>query len=135
MKCKYFKDEKLGQRGLTLIELTLVISLLVMLSAVTFMSLSGVQKWKKAKLAGEHLRVVYLAQKTYLADHPTDSVSSLDAAKLIPYLATGAAAIPTIEKLDGSETTVKLDQMPPIVIGPYDPSARTDDGLWDVGKP
>lgn len=135
MKVMKNVKKNIGQRGLTLIELTLVITIMLLLSGVTFMSLTGIEKWKKGKLAGENLRVVYLAQKTYLADHPTDSVGSLDSAKLIPYLATGNLAIPTVELLDGSTSSIKLDVMPPVVTGPYDPSGRADDGLWDVGKP
>ncbi len=122
-------------RGLTIIEISVVLAVLLMLATMIFLSLNGMNDWKKAKLAGENLRVVYLAQKTYLADHPTDSVSALDASKLLPYLPNGAAAIPQIEKLDGTEVVIKLDVMPPVATGSYDPSGRTDDGLWDVGKP
>ncbi len=124
-----------NSRALTIIELTVVLAVLLMLATMIFISMAGMKDWKKAKLAGENLRVVYLAQKTYLADHPTDAVTSLDATKLAPYLVTGNGTIPTIEKLDGSEVTIKLDVMPPVVSGSYDPSGRTDDGLWDVGKP
>ena len=127
--------ERGRQDGMTLIEITLVLALLVSMASMGLMAVGGINNWKKASAAAESLRVVYIAQKTYMADHPTESVADLVAADLIPYLANGATAIPTIEKLDGSFVGITLSVMPPVVVGPYDPSGRTDDGLWDVGKP
>ncbi len=128
-------NKKKKCQGLTLIEMTLVLAIMLSLTMVIYYSLGGMDKWKMAKAASEDLRVVYMAQKTFMADNPTNSVSALTATDLIPYLPNGLAAIPTIEKLDGSSVGITLTVMPPVVAGPYDPSANTDDGLWDVGKP
>lgn len=127
-------DEK-RDRGLTIIELSLVIAVLVGLAGIVLSVGLGMDNWKKAKRAGEQLRVVYIAQKTYLADHPTESVASLTEAKLIPYLVNGATSIDKVKAIDDSMKDITITVMPPVVAGPYDPSGKPDDGMWDVGKP
>ena len=124
-----------SHKGLTIIEMTVVLAIILSLSMVIYYSLGGLDSWKKGKKASEELRIVYMAQKTFLADNPTNSVAALTAADLIPYLANGQTAIPSVEKLDGSASAITLTVMPPVVAGAYDPSGTTEDGLWDVGKP
>ena len=129
------EDMKRGQKGMTIIEITLVMTLLIGLAGLSLLATGGMSKWKKGKAASENLRVVYLAQKTFMADHPTTSVSALTPADLVPYLATGATAVPQIEDLTGGMLDIVVTVMPPVITGNYDPSGSTDDGVWDVGNP
>lgn len=125
-----------NRQGLTIIEMSVVLAVLLMLASMVFISLNGMEDWKKAKLAGEQLREVYLAQKTYLADNPTDTPAVFsDQSLLVPYLPSGATSIPVVETLTGATPGIDCTQMPPIINGPYDPSGDTQDTLWDVGKP
>lgn len=123
--------------GMTLIELTIVISVLLILIGLSVYGIAGYQRWKLGAEAGTELRMVRSAQRTYLAEHPTESVDGLTAAKIIPYLSSGASALPTVEDLDGNQLTIKVDVMPPVVDDgtgeAYDPSSSTSDGQWDVG--
>jgi len=128
-------DKQGRHKAMTIIEITLVLAILVSLAALSLVAVGGMDKWKKGKAAAESLRQVYLAQKTFMADHPTNSVAALTDADLIPYLPSGATTIPTVEKLDGSFVGIVLTVMPPVVVGPYDPSGSLEDSLWDVGKP
>ncbi|MCP5538322.1 MAG: type II secretion system protein [Akkermansiaceae bacterium] len=125
------------KRGLTLIEITVVIVMLMTLIGMSMFAVNGYKEWELATEATQQLRKVYNAQRTYLAEHPTESVSSLTAAKLIPYLSDNSTSLPTAEALDGSTLTVKVSVSPPVLIdgggNNYDPSGDTDDGLWDVG--
>ncbi|MCB1077227.1 MAG: type II secretion system protein [Verrucomicrobiae bacterium] len=100
---------------MTLIEISLSIALMMTLASVVIYSVSGVGDWKKARDASIELRNVYIAQKSYLADHPTESVSSLTSGKLIPYLASGGTSIPTVEILDGSHLSIRFTVMPPVI--------------------
>jgi len=130
------RDQIRDCRGLTIIEMTVVLAVLLMLASMVFISLNGMEDYKKAKVAGEQLREVYIAQKTYLADNPTDTPASFtDQSLLVQYLPNGATAIPVVETLAGTTPGIDCTKMPPVVVGPYDPSGDTDDGLWDVGKP
>lgn len=125
--------EERGDKGMTIIELSLVMAILVSLAAMVLLASGGMEKWKKGKEAGETLRVVYIAQKAYMADHPTSDVSALTEAVLLPYLANGAAVFPVVNDADGNPMAVNVTVMP-AVVSP-DPSGDPDDGLWDVGKP
>lgn len=126
------------RRGMTLLEMTVVIVVLLTLIGTSMLAVNGYKKWQLASEASQALRMVYNAQRTYLAEHPTESVSSLTAAKVIPYLSDNSAALPTAEALDGSELTVKVSVSPPVLVdgggADYDPSGDADDGLWDVGS-
>lgn len=123
----------IARRGLTLIELSLVILTLIALASIGMYFLSNMDEWTRGRDASEKLRTVYAAQRAYLADHPLDTVASLDDEKLIPYLPTGEAAIPTIEDASGATKTIVVNVSPPVIEGGYDPSGDTKDGLWDVG--
>lgn len=126
------------RQGLTLIEMTVVIVILMTLIGMSMFAVNGYKEWQRGSEASRILRMVYNAQRTYLAEHPTESVSSLTAAKVIPYLSDNAAALPQAEALDGSVLSVKVSVSPPVLIDDtgtnYDPSGDTDDGLWDVGN-
>ena len=128
---------KTTREGLTVIELSLTLSVMVMLASIILFSASGLKEWKLGRTASLELRKAYVAQKSYLADHPTAAIDTVSEAELLPYMPITGAAIPTIEALDGSSLPVNFNVMPPVAgVGTaYDPSGDPSDGLWDVGAP
>lgn len=123
---------------MSLIELSVTIALLLAFSSVVAFSLSGLNTWKLGRRASVELQSVYLAQKSYMADHPTQSITTVTAVQLIPYLPTTMTSIPTAEALEGYTLSINFNVMPPTMGSggsPYDPSGASDDSLWDVGKP
>ena len=122
-----------GNKALTIIELSLVMAILIALAGLALTVTGGMDKWKKGKEAGEQLRIIYIAQKTYMADHPTTDLDDLTETLLMPYLVNGATTFPVVKNEAGTPMAVNLKVMPPTVAS--DPSGATDDGLWDVGKP
>mgnify|MGYP001561153161 CR=1 FL=1 len=133
---KYF-GVRHRQSGLTLIEMTVVILVLLTLAGISFFAMSGYREWQRGSEASRVLRMVYHAQRTYLAEHPIESPSALTAEKIIPYLSNGSSALPTAQALDDSVLEVNVTVCPPILLddngNDYDPSGDTNDGLWDVG--
>lgn len=133
----YKKGGPRVQRAFTLLEMSVVIAVITALIGVSMFAVGSFKEWKKGSAAGQELRKVYNAQRTYLAEHPTETSSSLTAAKVIPYLSDGATSLPTIQDLDGNTLTIKVDVIPPVINNgsgaAYDPSGKSDDGLWDVG--
>jgi len=125
------------QRGLTLIEITVVIVVLMSLIGLSMFAMDGFKDWRLGSEASQKLRMVYNAQRTYLAENPTESVSSLTAAKVVPYLSDNSVNLPTVESEDGTQFSIKVTVSPPVIIdgtgADYDPSGDDDDGLWDVG--
>lgn len=131
----YFcKNRNFIKSGFTLLEMTVVIVVILTLISVSAVGIRAYRDWQLGAEAGTKLRSVYTAQRTYLAEHPTEAVSTLTDAKVIPYLSNGSAALPTVEDLDGSTLTIKVDKAPPYLEGDYDPSGSTSDGQWDVGE-
>lgn len=123
--------------GFTLLEISLVISLILGLGMLTGFSINAVQDWKKAKGAAISLQAVHAAQRSYLADHPTTDIQGVPAAELLPYLPEGWTSIPTATGLKGESLTVVHSVMPPyFAVGTtrYDPSTTQTDGLWDAGQ-
>lgn len=122
---------------MTLIEISVTLALMMALASVVVISASGISEWKLARTAGLELRSVYVAQKSYLADHPTASISSVSEADLVPYMPVSGTSLPQIESLDGSMLSINYNVMPPVAgTGTaYDPSGDPEDGLWDVGAP
>lgn len=125
------------RRGLTLIEITVVIVVLMTLIGISMFAVGGYREWQRGSEASRVLRMVYNAQRTYLAEHPTESVSALTAAKIIPYLSDNSAAMPTVKAMDNSVLTAKVTVSPPVWVDSdgnvYDPSGDPADGMWDVG--
>ena len=132
---------KVGARqsksGLTILEMTVVIVVLLSLLGISFYAMTGYKQWQRGSEGSRVLRMVYNAQRTYLAEHPIESPSALTAEKIIPYLSDGSSALPTAQALDDSILTVNIAVSPPVLLdsegNDYDPSGDTDDGLWDVG--
>jgi prepilin-type N-terminal cleavage/methylation domain-containing protein len=125
-------------RGLTLIEMSLVLFILVALMSTGLFFSNAIANWQKGRNAAESLRLVYAAQRAYLADNPTVAVSTITSAQLIPYLPNGVTSIPTVTSLTGTTLNIKVNVSPPIIDSgngtAYDPSASNKDSLWDIGQ-
>jgi type II secretory pathway pseudopilin PulG len=123
--------------GFTLIEISLVIGLMLGLTALGGFSYAMVRNWNKAKNASLALQAVYSAQRSYMADNPTADITEIDADTLLPYLPTGWSEMPTATSLTDTTLTLDFRVMPPVFLAgatPYDPSNSTKDGLWDIGS-
>jgi hypothetical protein len=110
--------------------------LILSLCGAIGLGVSSIQKWKKGKNASLALQAVYAAQRSYMADHPTADVAALTSTQLQSYLPQGWTAMPEVAGLNGETLSLDFTVMPPkLLLGtsPYDPSDRTDDGLWDTG--
>ena len=131
------KSNRNTQSGLTIIELSVTLAVMLLLAAISVMSIKGISEWKLARQAGEELRAVYIAQKNFLADNPTFLVADLTADDLVPYLPGGRPQIPSIESLDHQLLMIHFNVIPPVVSdgsgGVYDPSGKDSDALWDAG--
>ena len=134
MKYSHTKKNRRVASGVTLIEMTVVIVVLLLLTGVSIISISSYRNWTLASQASSELRVVYNAQRTYLSENPTLLPANLTPADIVPYLSTGNNALPIIEDLDGRMLMIDVTVSPPIIVGGYDPSGSTTDGLWDVGN-
>ena len=125
-------------RAFTLLEMTLVIMVLLGLIGIGMYSTTAIKTWRLGRQASESLRTVYTAQKLYLSDNPTASVTALTGALLIPYLPNKATAMPTVTSLTGTTLNIKVTVFPPVVDNgagvAYDPSGSSTDSLWDVGE-
>jgi len=127
---------KLRCRGLTLVEISLVIGIMLALASVVTYSITSMTDWQKGRSAAESLKAVYVAQKGYLADHPTRDPSHFTEARILPYLPGRPGAFPEAVDLDGGELELNIESMPPTWQrsgSDYDPSGKPDDGLWDIG--
>lgn len=130
------------QKGFTLIELTVIIAVIITLAGFSIVGTQSYLSWKSGLEAGETLKAVYQAQRLYLADNPTQTVSTLTAQNVIDYLPDGYTSIPTITDLDDNSHAINYQVIPPLIGDPdpnqttsdYDPSSSTNDGQWDVGK-
>jgi competence protein ComGC len=123
--------------GLTIVEMTVVILVLLTLLGISIFTMDAYREWQRGTEGSRVLRMVYNGQRTYLAEHPTESVSSLTDEKIIPYLSGSLSTMPTAKALDGSVLSVNVSVSPPVLLdsddSEYDPSGDADDGLWDVG--
>ena len=136
---KHFtRPQTLLKSGVTLLEMTVVILLLLTLISVGVYTGNGIGEWKLGREAGETLRSVHTAQRMFLADRPTTTVSSITAADLLPYMPNNPTAMPTVESLEGNQLPIVVNVTPPVIDGgggaAYDPSGKDDDSLWDVGQ-
>jgi type II secretory pathway pseudopilin PulG len=136
---------QLSSRAFTLLELTMVISVLLLLITVGLKSNNALKNWRLARDASDTLRTVYVAQRTYLADNPTAALSSLTHTLLLPYVQNSPTSFPTAKSLTNGTLNVYVGASPPFftttsttsgATAPtrYDPSGSTTDSLWDVGE-
>lgn len=119
-------------KGVTLIELTVVIAMILTLVSATTLSISYYRDYQAGLSAGEELKAVYQAQRLFLADNPTTPVNAIVWANIAPYMAN-AAPLPVVNDLNGNPLVIDLAVSPPVFIG-YDPSGSPTDGIWDAGK-
>ena len=133
------------RQGMTLIEMSLVIMVLLAFISVGLVSSRGYKEWTAGKTASDTLRSVYVAQRTFFADNPTVPISSLTHALLLPYLPNTPATFPTAKSATGGTLTIFVGASPPFLTTSstssgatlptrYDPSNNTKDSLWDVGE-
>lgn len=124
--------------GVTLIELTVVIFVILSIMSASMYFAGNIGEWNKGKKAAAAVREVYAAQRSFLADHPRRQVSSLTQSELIPYLPSGASTLPAAEALDGTALGYNVAVSPPVLVtsggSTYDPSGSAQDSLWDVGE-
>ena len=127
-----------SQKAFTLLEMTIVIMMLLALVKIGLFSSSKMDQWKLGRTASETLRQLYSAQRMYLADNPTVSVSSLTSALILPYMPGNITVMPTVQSLTGSTLSILVNQSPPVINAgsgvTYDPSGSNRDSLWDVGE-
>ncbi|MBC8125780.1 MAG: hypothetical protein H8M99_01350 [Gloeobacteraceae cyanobacterium ES-bin-144] len=118
--------------------MTIVIMVLLALIRSGFYVSTQMGEWKRGREASEVLRQVYAAQRLYLADNPTISVSSITSANIIPYLQGGVTTMPTVISKTGTTLSIIVNVSPPVINSgngtAYDPSKFTNDSLWDVGE-
>ena len=124
--------------GVTLIELTVVIFMILSIMGATMYFAGNIGSWNKGKEASAALREVYAAQRAYLADNPRTVVTSITSNELIRYLPSGGSAFPMIEDLNGNTLSYDVTKSPPVLTGGgggvYDPSGSLSHSLWDVGE-
>lgn len=127
-----------SRTGLTLVEMTLVIFLLLTLAGGGLYLGGQLGDWRRGRNAAETLRTVNAAQRMFLSDNPAVLVSSITEEQIIPYLPKGMTALPTVTSLDDTELSINVAVSPPVVDAgegvAYDPSGSPNDGLWDIGR-
>ena len=126
-----------SRAGFSLLELSLVMVTILGLTAAIGFGVSSIQKWKKSKNASLSLQAVYAAQRGYMADHPLADIGTVTSTQLKSYLPQGFPEMPVVQGLSGESLSVDFSVMPPtFVLGTfvYDPSGKSDDGLWDTGE-
>jgi type II secretory pathway pseudopilin PulG len=125
-------------KGVTLIEMTIVMMVLLALVGTGLFVSSKITEWRLGREDSETLRTVYSAQRMYLADNPTIDVSTITSSRIIPYLPNRATTMPTVKSLTGTNLAIMVNVSPPVINAGgsviYDPSGNPRDSLWDVGE-
>lgn len=133
---KLLNDQLRPSKGVTLIELSLIIAVLLILISASTLSVTAYQNWKKGLEAGETLKAVYQAQKLYLADKPTTTSGELTWEKISSYHPNAKPGVvltkPQVVDLDGGKHDISFDVMPPT--SAYGDPTGPGDSLWDAGK-
>jgi type II secretory pathway pseudopilin PulG len=133
--------------GLSLLEISICIGILLALGSVFLLSSTGTAGWTEARQAGDVLRAVTAMQRLYLADHPSQQVSTLTTALLEPYIPDGFDwpngvewSLPTNALVNGQyvsvSPTINVTVFPAVAWqggAVFDPTPSTCDGLWDAG--
>ena len=73
----YHSHQTPDRAGVTLIELTVVIFIILSIMGATMYFAGNIGEWNKGKKASAALREVYVAQRSYLADNPRKAVAAL----------------------------------------------------------
>ena len=112
-------------------------ALIIGLSLAVGLSMSSMRGWEKAKAGSIALQATYAAQRGYMADHPTADIATVTNSQLQAYLPQGWSVLPTVTGENDEALTLDHTVMPPRLkrgTSYYDPSPKTNDGLWDVGE-
>lgn len=134
--CKRAAQQR-RRAGFSLIEISLVISLMLGLAAIVGFNIAAMQAWQAGKTASLNLQAVYAAQRSFMADHPSADIATVPKEQLQGYLPDGWSTLPVFVSLDYDALELDHTSMPPrlFLSGTlYDPSDNTSDGLWDVGQ-
>ncbi len=127
-----------ARQAFTLLEMSMVLLVLLSLISTGLFVSRKTDEWKLARQASETLRSAYSAQRMYLADNPTVSVSTITSALLLPYMPNAPATMPTVKSLTGTPLSLIVNVSPPVINAgsgvTYDPSGSNKDSLWDVGE-
>ena len=124
-----------SNRGTTLVELSIVIATIILLTGIVSLGVGAYSAYRDGQTAGEVLRSVKTAQMMYLADNPSASVSSLTPALLQPYMPN--ATWPTLPTVGSQQPTINCAVFPPVAVLnglTYNPSGSQTNGLWNVGQ-
>lgn len=131
------RSSRQSPKAFTLLEMTIVIMMLLALVKIGLFSSKKMDEWKLGRAASESLRQVYSAQRMYLADNPTASITSLTSTLVLPYM-PNTTTMPTVKSLSGTDLGILVNQSPPVINAGsgvrYDPSGSYTDSLWDVGE-
>ena len=131
-------SDGLSPRGVTLVELTVVIFVILSIMGATMYFAGNIGEWNKGKKASSALREVFVAQRSYLADNPRQEVTLISGRDLIQYLPSGGSVLPGVEDLNGNTLSFDVTKSPPVLTESsglvYDPSGSSTDSLWDVGE-
>lgn len=121
--------------GLTLVELTVVILIILGLLSFSTLSVEAYRDWGARRDIEESLRVIYVAQREYLADNPSSTLATVTPAVLAPYLSNTSVAVtddgagniefPVIEGLNGDALNINVGVSPP--------TAANADENYDIG--
>lgn len=131
------QKNKQAKKGVTLIELVVVIAMLLVLATLGTLSVGAYQDWQKGLTAGEQIKSVYQAQRLYLSNYPTKTPADITLANIIKFMPNGATSLPVVTGLDGETLTIDFNTSPPVYKNGganYDPSTTTTDSLWDAGE-
>lgn len=135
---KTFSPSSSRSKAFTLLEMTVVIMVLIALMGLGLFSFRKIDQWKLGRQASETLRLVYSAQRMYLADNPTAVVGNLTPELIRPYIPGNPATMPTVKSMTGANFAISVTVSPPVIVdgasANYDPSGSTNDSLWDVGE-
>jgi prepilin-type N-terminal cleavage/methylation domain-containing protein len=127
-----------AKNGFTLLEMSVVLMVMLSLMGMGLFVSKQWGDWQLGRAASEDLRSVYAAQRMFLADNPTATVSAITTGQIIPYLANRSTTMPTVKSLTGATLSIRVSISPPNINngsgGIYDPSGSTSDSLWDVGQ-
>lgn len=124
-------------KGVTLVELTAVIAMLLTIASIALYGVSSYKDWQVGLEAGEKIKSVYQAQRLYLSNYPTKTPADITLANIIKFMPNGATSLPVVTGLDGETLTIDFNTSPPVYKNGganYDPSTTTTDSLWDAGE-
>jgi Tfp pilus assembly protein PilE len=122
--------------GFTLVELSVTVATILALIGIASIAFAPYLTYRNGQAAGETLRSVKAAQLLFLADNPSRAVSSLQQSDLLPYM-PNTTTWPDLPMVNGQKPSINCAVFPPVAVlngSTYDPSPKTNDGLWDVGQ-